>query len=154
MAAEREVIDTGTLRDLIGSMKDLAESTRKERKISVAEASKATPWNPSGKPRTVKLKPPAVYQNGARLNPVMLSDEEVTLLNQLKPGVFNHKKWVVRKRRDKSLDIQYPNKTIEARMELKGEAGNLSGMLRKILTEYEAQQERKKRGEFIEDDDE
>lgn len=154
MAAEKN--DSGLTRDdvkdLLGSVKSLAESTAAKRKIGIAEASKVTPWNPDGGPKK-RLKVTAFYMNGARVNPVMLTNEEIDLINQLKPGAFNKKKWVVRKRRDKSIELQYPNKSVEHRIELRGEAGNLAGMLKKILTEHEAQLEKRRRGEFEDDED-
>lgn len=143
-----------TLKDLVGAVKSLAEAQQSTfKKIPVHLAKARTPWNPSGERRTVKLKPTAVYQNGARLNPVMLSDEEITLLNQVKPGRYNKNKWEVVRRRDKSIDIRFANKSIEQRMEMKGEAVTLTGMLQKILIEQEAQAQRRKRGEIEEDDD-
>lgn len=152
--SEMVEVDGEDLKSLVKSVGQLAETQAGTfRKIRVHEAKFPTPWNPSGERRTLKLKPASVSQNGGRINPVMLSDEEITLINQLKPGLYNKKKWRVVRRRDKSIDIQYPNASLEARFELKGEAGNFAGMLKRIVLEQEAQEQRRKLGE-PEDDDE
>lgn len=154
MAKDKVEIDGEDLKSLVKSVGQLAESQSSGfRKIRVHEAKFPTPWNPSGERRTLKLKPASFSQNGARINPALLSDEEITLINQLKPGVYNKKKWRVVRRRDKSLDLQYPNESLEARFELKGEAGNLAGMLKMIITEQEAQERRRKAGEPEDDED-
>ena len=56
------------------------------------------------------------------------------------------------KRRDGSLDFRYPNRTIEQRMELKGEAKDLTAMLQKVLIEQESIKARKKAGTYEEED--
>src|SRR5690606_13275297 len=90
--AKQETVSTDTLAELTGAIKALADQGRRKQ-VPVHQYTPQTPWNPSGTKRRVKLKHPAVFQNGARLNPMMLSDEEIELLNRLRPGVYNRKKW-------------------------------------------------------------
>lgn len=145
--------NTEELKALIKGVTDIAESNKvKFEKIPVHLAKFPTPWNPSGERRTVRLTAPNLFQNGARLNPVMLNEEEITLANQLKPGLYNHKKWQVVKRRDGSMDVRYPNAALEDRFEIKGQAGNFAGILKMIITEQESQAQRRRAGEEIYDE--
>lgn len=154
MAKQTQEVDSEDLKSLVRSVGQIAENQKSEfKKIRVHEAKFPTPWNPSGERRTLKLKPTSVSQNGGRLNPALLSDEEITLINQLKPGLYNKKKWQVIRKRDKSIDIRYPNASLASRFEMQSTAGSLAGMLRLIVTEQESQEARRKSGE-PEDDDE
>jgi hypothetical protein len=134
----------------------LAEDVRDRKaskQVPIGKAKIRTPWNPSGNPRKVKLKFKQLYQNGSRVNPDMMSEEEISLVNQLKPGRYNKRKWEVVKRRDKSIDIRVPNKTLQQRMTLKGEAKDFAAIVQKILLEQEEQATRKAKGLPDEDDD-
>lgn len=154
MAAEQtKFVTEDAFKGLVDSIREIAQSTQRGRQLTVGEAKNRTPWNPTGEPLKVWLKAPAVFMNGARLHPSMLSEEEITLLNALKPGLYNKKKWTVTLRRDKSIDIGYSNKTVKHRLELAREAPSLSDMCRKILTEAEARDKRRKAGEVDEDED-
>lgn len=150
-AVKQDVIETETLKDLVKSVKSLAEAQESTRQKTVLEITENSPFNNPGNPRTAKLKG-KFFQNGTQINPAFLTQQETVLLNQLKTGSYNHKKWQVTRRRDKSIDLRYPNKTIEQRMENKGLARNLEEMLKLIITEQEAQAKRRSAGE-IEDDD-
>lgn len=138
---------------LVDSIREIAESTQRGKQVPVHQAKFRTPWNPTGEPVKVKLKYPAVFMNGARLNPRMLTAEEIELLNQVRPGLYNKKKWAVTVRRDKSIDIGYSNKTVQQRLELAREAPSLADMCRRILTEAEARDQRRKAGQVDDDED-
>lgn len=120
------------------------------RDVPITELKPKTPWNPSGERRAKKYK--KFYQNGALLNQDMMTEEELDLFAQLRPGHYNGRMWEVVRRRDKSIDLRYRNATIRHRMELKGDAPSLVIMLQKILTEQEAQADRRKRGEYDDED--
>jgi hypothetical protein len=152
-SSEQKFVTEETFKGLVDSIREIAESTQRGRQVPAHQARQRTPWNPTGEPLKVRLKAPAVFMNGARLHPKMLSEEEITLLNALKPGLYNKKKWTVTLRRDKSIDIGYSNKTVKHRLELAREAPSLSDMCRKILTEAEARDKRRKAGEVDEDED-
>jgi hypothetical protein len=149
--AVEEVVDTETLKDLVRGVKDLAESQNAARQKTALEIEEDSPFNNAENRRTAKLKKD-FYQNGIRINPNFLTQQETVLLNQLKTGQYNHKKWQVKRRRDGSIDLRYPNKTFEQRMENKGIAVNLEAMLKLIITEQEAQAKRRKAGETDDED--
>lgn len=149
--ATEEIVEQETLKDLVRSVKGVVEAQNATRQKTVAEITEDSPFNNPSNPRTAKLKG-KFYQNGIMINPAFLTQQETELLNQLKTGQYNHKKWSVTRRRDGSLELRYPNKTIEQRMEHKNIARNLKEMLELILTEQEAQAKRRKAGE-IEDDE-
>lgn len=149
-----EDVSNEDIKSLVKSVAQIAENQPKFRKLGIHETTFPTPWNPSGERRSLKLKPTALFQNGARVNPAMLSDEEIELINQLKPGLYNKKKWQVVRKRDKSLHLHYPNATLEHRFDLNIQAqGQFAGMLRLIITEQEAQEQRRKNGLDDEDED-
>ncbi len=152
VAAAEEVIETETLKDLVRSMKELAESQQIGRQKSVLEVKPDTPWDNAANPRTSKLRG-EVYCNGVEVNPEFINEEETVLFNQLKSGTYNHKKWTVRRSRDGNLEFWYPNKTVEQRMEIKDVARNLTEMLKLIVMEQEAQLAKKKAGQFDDDED-
>jgi hypothetical protein len=147
-AAEKSSLET-----LVEVLVEDARDKKASKQVPVGKAKYRTPWNPTGEIRKVKLKAKKFYQNGAEVNPDMMSDEEVTLVNQLKPGRYNKRKWEVVKRRDKSLDLRYPNRTLQQRWAMQQEGGGFSGILKKILIEQEEQAARKKRGDPDPEDD-
>jgi len=148
----KEKLSEDTMDTLVTGVAALVKAqNEKIRDVPITEIRPITPWNPTGERRTKKYK--KFYMNGALLNPDLMSVEELDLFAQLRPGRYNSRRWEVVRRRDKSLDIRYRNKTFPQRMEMKGDAPALTDMLKKIITEQEAQAERRKRGEYDEDDD-
>jgi len=102
-----------------------------------------TPWNPEGKKDRAKLKRPT-FLSGYPVNPMMHSEEEIRMLNEIRPGRYNERKWeVVRFSDDGSIDIRYPNRTIEQRMEMAMKAPTLTVLLGLIISERVRQDERK-----------
>ncbi len=99
-----------------------------------------TPWNPTGAKKRPNLARPT-YLSGARLKEITLSTEEITLLNQLKPGKYHGKKWVVVERdgdKDGSaIDVLVPNRTPEQKLEHQAAVKDLADMLRQIVAEQE-----------------
>lgn len=113
-----------------------------------------TPWNPEGKKNRTKLRRPT-FISGYPVNPILHSEQEIELLNQLKPGRYNDRKWEVARFEDGSIDIRYPNKTIPQRMEMAIIAPTLSALCTLIITERAKQDERRAQGlnEFQDDDE-
>jgi len=144
MAKTQETAEQETLRDLATSVRDLATAASRTKSTSLSAYLEKNK-------RAVKLKQP-FYQNGVMVRVDQLTDEQVELVNQLKPGRFNNRKWEIVRRRDRSIDFRYPNKTIEQRMQNASQAKDLTGMLQMILTEAETQKARRKAGEDLDDD--
>ncbi len=110
-------------------------------------------FNPSGKPRKENLKYEAVFQNGYKVNPEFMTDEEIALANRIKPGRYNDRKWEVIVREDgeaRSLEIRYPSKSQEDRFDLMLKAPSFVQMATQILAELDA----RKRNKAANNDDE
>jgi len=153
VAAQGEGAIVSAFSQLLEGVREIAAEGKAGKQVKFHEAKFQTPWNPTGEARKAFLKFPHLYQNGARCEPELMTDEEIQLANQLKPGKFLGGKWEVQRKRDKSLNILYPNGTIAQRFDMAREAGSLANMLKKILVEQEARVERKKRGVFDEEDE-
>ena len=144
---------TTALATLIQDVHTIAETTRASRQLKFHEIKHDTPFNPTGGPRP-KLRWAHFYQNDARINPGVLSAEEITLINQLKPGLYNKKKWTVTKTANGGLNLGYSNKATEQRMEVvKESGGDLASWLKKILIEQESIADRRRKNLPIDDDE-
>lgn len=153
MAEPQKATNDPALATLIQDVHTIAETTRASRQLKYHEIKHDTPWNPTGAPKP-KLKWSHFYQNDARINPSVLSAEEITLINQLKPGLYNKKKWVVTKTANGGINLGYSNKEIEQRMEIvKESGGSLTSWLQKILIEQESIAERRRKNLPVDDDD-
>lgn len=109
--------------------------------IPLSKAKFQTPFNPSGERYTEELSR-STYLNGRRLTEMLLSPQEVALLNQLKPGKYHQNQWVVIESDSNSegsaLYLYVPDKTQEQRIALKGAARNFVHLLEQILDEQRA----------------
>jgi hypothetical protein len=110
--------------------------------IPFAQYKQKTTWNPTGEKHRRALKRPT-FLNGHRLREKMLSQTEIDLLNQVKPGSYNGRKWTVIEQSTSengagALKIFFPNKTPEQRMALLEEGRSLVELLNKIIREQEA----------------
>jgi hypothetical protein len=86
-----------------------------------------------------------------------LTEDEIRAFNKLKPGRYgppgSERKWVVVKRGDDSVDLRYPNKTIEERMELQKHAvGGIIGILNIVNEQYADRLDKRKRNIISEDE--
>ena len=98
-------------------------------------------FNPSGKPRPEYLKYESVYQNDRKINGDFLTNDEISLLNKIKPGRYNDRKWEVIVRdegQEKTLEMRYSNKSQDDKIDLAQKAPSLTAMLNLIIAEQEA----------------
>lgn len=151
---------TEVLSAMLMQLQNMNAAVEKRQVKGIDEVMVITPFDPTGSvggERAHKLRWEHVYQNGGRLDPALLHDEEIDLLNQLKKsGRYNKGKWGVSVRKhDRTIDISYYNKSVEQRMDLSREAREgagagagtgFAGMLRNILMEQESRDERRKKG--------
>jgi hypothetical protein len=105
------------------------------------------PWQPKDGSKKHKLLR-KMHQHGIIIDPDTIVNEEIDLLNKIKPGLYLNG-WVkVYKRKDQGIDIDYPVKTSSQRMklnsfgiaEVRDDDGNLlktgfQVLLEKILAE-------------------
>jgi hypothetical protein len=106
-----------------------------------------TPWWDGTSTRSVLTR--EFYQNGNLVNDVVLSNDEIDLINQLKPGVYAKNKFRVTKQPGGGIGLWYDNKSLKQRFDiarLAGEGEGLTGILQKVVLEQEAQAMRRKKG--------
>lgn len=94
------------------------------------------PWTPKDGSAKLKLKRKA-HQHGILLDEDMMDNEEITLWNRLRPGVFLEGHVRVTKRRDQGINIDYPVKTASQRLKLVNMFGirNLKELLARCIDE-------------------
>lgn len=141
-------------REMVATMKAI-QANQPRRRLGSHEVVLNTPFWDGKSPRS-ELKRP-FYQNGSLINDHVLTNEEIELINQLKPGLYNKKRWEVRKEHDGGIGLYYSNKTLQQRFDIAGAAKGrgLAGILQDILLEREAQDQRlKTRGTRYEDEEE
>ena len=110
-------------------------ATKAVEKKTPFNRTKNTPWTPKdGSPR-LKLKR-TMYQHGILIGS-RVSNEEIALLNQIKPGRFCDGHVHVVKRKDKGLNIDYPVKTASQRLKLVNQFGlrNFVELLQRLVDE-------------------
>lgn len=129
---------------LLESIHKIAESLDNGpiKQVPIAKYAAQTPWNPTGDKRRPTLRR-TVYMSGSRLREQLLSNEEIRLLNQIKPGKYNDRRWLVIETdggdaEGGAITILIPNRTPEDRVRLKGEAHSLTALLTKIIEEQQA----------------
>jgi hypothetical protein len=101
---------------LASALVNAIEAARPQKK-NVANRTRKTPWTPKDGSPKLKLKR-KVYQHGLEVSDKFSTNEEIELMNKLKPGVYCDGHVKVRQRRDKALDIDYPIKTNAQRLKL------------------------------------
>lgn len=108
--------------------------TKPKEKINPANRVPRTAWSPPPGVAKAKLKRKS-YQHGIPIDPDMITNEEINLLNQLKPGLYCDG-WVkVIRRRDRGINVEYPVKTAAQRLRLTSQFGvrNLKELLELLI---------------------
>ena len=126
--------------DLAAALTQAINATKPIQKKTVADRKKRAPWTPPEGVARVKAKR-AFFQHGIPIcvpgNDPRLFNEEIELLNQIKPGYYCEGVVKVTLRRDRGIDIDYPIKTASQRLRLVNSFGvtNLASLLRRIIDE-------------------
>jgi hypothetical protein len=97
-----------------------------------------TPWTPKDGSPKLKLKR-QTHQHGVLIDPDFITNEEIALLNKLRPGLY-YDGWVkVIRRKDRGIDIDYPVKTAAQRLRLINQHGvrNFKELLEGCIREAE-----------------
>lgn len=112
--------------ELAQALVEAINITKPEAKKTISTRAKKTPWTPEGGEKNkLKLKK-KVYQHGLLVDPNKTSNEEIALMNQLKPGVYCDGRVKVIRRKDRGLDIDYTIKTNSQRLRLINDHGIVS----------------------------
>lgn len=96
-----------------------------------------TPWTPKDGSAKLKLKR-KMYQHGLPLDGDFLTNNQIELLNKLRPGIFLDNYIHVIRRKDRGIDISYNIKTAAQRLKLVNQFGirNFDELIEKCI--YEA----------------
>lgn len=109
------------------------------KKVTAGQYDPKTPFHPNKK--SMKRLTRAVYQNGTRLNASQLFNEEIDLFNQInRSGRYINRLIEVFLRQegaDEVVELRYKNRSIDDRMDHKGQYRDLRDMLRKIVNEQD-----------------
>lgn len=125
-----------------------AESIRQK---GYSEINPDSPWNPEGRRDRAKLSRPT-HLHGIQLNPMQLFEEEILLFNQLKPGRYLDRKIEVRVTQDGSVDLSWPGAKNDARIEMYSTYPTLTSMLKAVVAERKAKEEKRRKGVFDDTD--
>jgi hypothetical protein len=112
------------------------EATRPPTKKNPFNRKPGDPWQAKDGSKKLKFRR-AMYQHGAELNPDQLFNEEIDLLNKIKPGIYCQGVVRVSRRKDRGYDISYPVRTAQQRLRLVNEFGitSLEDLCKRILAE-------------------
>jgi hypothetical protein len=123
-------------KELAEAFVEAIERTKpKEKKTSFNRVKKG-PWEPKDGKAKPKMRR-VMYQHGIEISEATSSPEEIELLNKVKPGSYCGGFVRVIKRKDRSLDIDYPIRTASQRLKLSNQFGitNLTTLLQRINAE-------------------
>jgi hypothetical protein len=123
-------------KELAEAFVEAIERTKPKEKKTSFNRPKLGPWEPKDGSKKPKLKR-KMYQHGLELTENILSKEEIELLNKVKAGSYCGNFVRVIKRKDKSLDIDYPIRTASQRLKLVNQFGirNLAELCQRLIDE-------------------
>lgn len=130
-----QVVATEAQKALADAFVSAIERTRPAEKKTIFTRKRKTPWTPKNGEAPLKLKR-KMYQHGILLEG-KLTNEEIDLLNKVKPGVYCDG-WVkVNVRKDRGLDIDYAVRTNAQRLKLVNQYGirSFTELLARIVDE-------------------
>lgn len=117
------------------------------KQLPITKYKQKTIWNPHGLPESQRPQfTRSYFQNGFAIDPGKASNEVRLLLNQLRPGTYCERTFVVSERYPDNgerniVDLCYNNATVEQRIDLKGRfPGGLPAILKAIVAEQEQPQ--------------
>lgn len=113
------------------------ERTRPPTKKTMADYKPVTPWSPPKGTPQAKLKR-KMFQHGILIAD-RVSNDEIELLNKVRPGHYCEGFVRVTVRKDRGLDIDYPVKTASQRLRLINQYGirSLTELLTRVIDEHD-----------------
>lgn len=131
--------DDVTMKELLKKLVDVQLAQPIPQK-SMAQAIYRTPFNPTGKKRRPKLSRKTLM-NGHPLSEAFLTDREILLLNQLKAGKYQNRRWTVTEldgEGTSTVQLFIPNKTQADRIEMAQKGKTLADLLDLIIAEQKS----------------
>jgi hypothetical protein len=121
--------------ELAAAFRDAFEASKPVTKKTMFNRKKNTPWTPKDGSAKLKFKR-KTYHHGLILGS-KVSNEEIALCNQLRPGVFCDGFVKVIRRKDRGIDIEYPIRTAAQKLKLVNQFGirNFKELLERLVNE-------------------
>ena len=106
-----------------------------------------TPWHGKDEPK-LKLKR-RMFQHGMLIDPELVTNDEIMLMNKLRPGRYFDNFVTVERRRDKGINFTWPMKTQDQKIRLAMQYGcvTIPQVLQRCIDEAAAPKK-----DFVEDD--
>lgn len=132
------VSDAVSHQSLANALVAAINMAKPKEKKTVANRTVGTPWSPKDGSPKLKLKR-KMHQHGLLLDADLFSNEEIDLMNKVRPGVFLDGHVQVIRRKDRGIDISYPIKTASQRLRLLNSFGirDFKELLQKLINEAE-----------------
>jgi hypothetical protein len=135
---QSRIVEVSDIALLAKAITDAVTEASPVKQVHISKYKAITPWNPTG-----ALRRPAMnakfLDNGSEIPDWKVTDEDIALLNQLKPGRYLDRKLEVIERNDnggaRTVEIRYSNKNVGQRMEMKNYGRNFTELLQNIVTE-------------------
>lgn len=139
MAKKTPAAPAPNMSELAAALVQAIEITKPVAKKTIATRKRNTPWTPKDGSPKLKLKR-KMSQHGINLLESRLTNEQIALLNKVRPGTYCDGLVKVRRRRDKGIDLTWPMKTADQRMKLYSafRVSVLDDILRLVIAEAEA----------------
>lgn len=130
-----KVEPTAAQQALADALVQAIERTRPPQKKTIADRKENTPWTPKDGSPQLKLKR-KMYHHGMMITG-KISNEEIELLNKVRPGHYCDGVVRVTARRDRGVDIDYPIATAQQRLRLINayKITSFADLLRRIVDE-------------------
>jgi hypothetical protein len=137
---------------LAAALAQAIQATKPLEKKTVSTRKKGTPWTPKDGSPKLKFKR-AMYHHGIPIPNEIVSNEEIELLNKIKPGHYLEGFVKVSLRKDRGIDLDYPVKTNSQRLRLSNQFGitTFTGLLKRIVDENQNPQNYKRPEDLLDE---
>lgn len=134
-AVEEVKSNSDAHKELADAFVDAIERTKPPAKKTIFTRKKDTPWTPKDGSPKLKMRR-KFYHHGIPIGE-NVSNEEIALLNQLKPGAYCDGYIRVTLRKDRGIDIDHPVRTASQRLKLVNTYGirSFGELLQRIIDE-------------------
>lgn len=136
--APKTAVSSEAAKELAAALVQAIELTRPTPKKNPFNRKVGTPWTPKDGSAKIKLRR-KVFQHGMPVENDITTNEDITLMNRLRPGTFLDGHVRVLRRKDRGLDIDYPIRTAAQRLKLSSNFGITSfrALLERLVEEGE-----------------
>ena len=136
--------------EMVSALIEAINLTKPFEKKTISNRKSKTPWHPQDGSPKLKLKR-KMFHHANLIDDKRCFNEEIVLLNKIKPGTYGDGVIKVIRRKDRGIDIDYQVKTASQRLKLVNQFGitSFKTLLEFIVTE--AAQPKKVENEEVEE---